>query len=86
MSNKIIGLSLPALHPGQAQIIHESKRFNAVCCGRRFGKTVLGMDRLIPSGLRRHNTRTLAGIKPDNAVYNADCRCIGGRTRAAFRP
>ena len=25
-------------------------------------------------------------LTPDNAVYNADCRCISGRTGAAFRP
>src|SRR5215469_11329187 len=51
MSNKTIELSLPAPHPGQLQIIRESRRFNVVCCGRRWGKTVLGMDRLIHPAL-----------------------------------
>jgi hypothetical protein len=27
------------------------KRFNAVCCGRRYGKTILGTNRLIPPAL-----------------------------------
>ncbi len=36
------------------------------------------------SGLRRHNTRTLAGIKPVNAVYNADGRGMDVRTGATF--
>lgn len=41
MSSKI-ELSLPAPHPGQLSIIQQSKRFNVVCCGRGWGKTVLG--------------------------------------------
>src|SRR5712692_307722 len=50
--SKTIGLHLPAPHPAQAKIIQESKRFNVVCCGRRWGKTVLGMDRLIHPALQ----------------------------------
>ncbi|MGH9593344.1 MAG: terminase large subunit domain-containing protein, partial [Bryobacteraceae bacterium] len=42
-----LNLNLPAPHPGQQQIIAEAKRFNVVCCGRRFGKTQLGVDRLV---------------------------------------
>lgn len=30
----------------------ESKRFNVVCCGRRWGKTQLGMDQLIHPALQ----------------------------------
>ena len=33
-------------------MIQEAKRFNVVCCGRRWGKTVLGMDRLIQPALQ----------------------------------
>lgn len=29
---------LPAPHPAQRRIIQEAKRFNVLCCGRRFGK------------------------------------------------
>src|SRR6266851_4563505 len=50
--SKIIGLNLPAPHSGQAKVIQQSKRFNVVCCGRRWGKTVLGMDRLIHPALQ----------------------------------
>lgn len=39
-----IELELPAHHPAQAQIVRESKRFNVVSCGRRFGKTLLGTE------------------------------------------
>ena len=52
MSNKRINLQLLALHPAQTQIVQEAKRYNVVCCGRRLGKTVLGMDRLIHMALQ----------------------------------
>lgn len=39
-------LTLPRPHPSQQTIIRESRRFNVVVCGRRFGKTTLGIDRL----------------------------------------
>ncbi len=32
-----------ALHDAQLQIINERERFNVVCCGRRFGKSRLGI-------------------------------------------
>lgn len=32
------------LHPGQAQVVAEAARFNVLNCGRRFGKTTLGLD------------------------------------------
>ena len=38
---------LPQPHPAQQQVIHEARRFNVVCCGRRWGKSTLGIDRLI---------------------------------------
>jgi phage terminase large subunit-like protein len=52
MSNRIIGLNLPTPHRAQAAIIQKAKRFNVICCGRRFGKTMLGMDRLIHPALQ----------------------------------
>lgn len=35
---------LPRRHVAQAQIVAEAQRFNVVQCGRRFGKTTLGVD------------------------------------------
>ena len=46
-----IELQLTALHPAQLEVTQQAKRFNVVCCGRRWGKTVLGMDRLIQPAL-----------------------------------
>ncbi len=40
-------LTLPRPHAGQAQVIREAKRFNVLNCGRRFGKTTLGIDRCV---------------------------------------
>lgn len=42
-----ITVDLPRPHSAQIKIIHESKRFNVLCCGRRFGKSQLGIDRAI---------------------------------------
>ena len=47
MSNvlpKRIELELPALHAGQQVVKNESRRFNVLNCGRRFGKTTLGIE------------------------------------------
>ena len=41
-----VSITLPRPHPAQAKILREAKRFNAVACGRRFGKTTLGLHRL----------------------------------------
>lgn len=47
-----IELKLPALHANQLKIKKEARRFNVVDCGRRFGKTTLGIDLAIEPALR----------------------------------
>lgn len=42
-----IEINLPALHPAQRTIKRDARRFNALRCGRRFGKNVLLQDVLI---------------------------------------
>lgn len=39
-------------HAGQQAVIAGAKRFNVLQCGRRFGKTALGLNRLIECALR----------------------------------
>lgn len=39
-----VTVELATLHPGQLQVVRESARFNVVCCGRRWGKSTLGVD------------------------------------------
>lgn len=45
---------LPQLHPGQESALSQSKRLNVLACGRRWGKTVLGMDIAIRAMLDGH--------------------------------
>ena len=45
-------LTLPVPHIAQYRIIDQAKRFQVVCCGRRWGKTTLGMNRLIHPALK----------------------------------
>ena len=45
-------LTLPKPHAAQQEVIDGSKRFNVLCCGRRWGKSELGMDRLIHPALQ----------------------------------
>ena len=45
-------LSLPRPHPAQYRVLQEQKRFNVLCCGRRFGKTTIAIDRLVRPALR----------------------------------
>jgi hypothetical protein len=40
-------IRVPRPHANQAAIVAEAGRFNVVNCGRRFGKTVMGIDRAI---------------------------------------
>ncbi len=44
-------ITLPSPHPGQTAILDTCTRFNVVACGRRFGKTTLGINRLIGPAL-----------------------------------
>jgi phage FluMu gp28-like protein len=50
---RTVRLSLPRPHPGQRKILDSCRRFNVIACGRRFGKTVLAMDRLVGPALHR---------------------------------
>jgi hypothetical protein len=42
-----VKIRLPVLHPGQEQVLAEARRFNVLCCGRRWGKSLFGIDRII---------------------------------------
>ncbi len=37
-------ITLSTLHPGQNRVKQEAKRFNVLCCGRRWGKSEFGVD------------------------------------------
>ncbi len=42
-----LAIDLHSLHPGQQRIRREARRFNVVSAGRRFGKTIFGLDLLV---------------------------------------
>lgn len=44
-------MTLPRPHPAQREVLRGARRWNAVACGRRWGKSVLGEDRLIGPAL-----------------------------------
>lgn len=45
-------LTLPRPHTAQQQVIEQAKRFNVLACGRRWGKSTLGIDRIIGTALQ----------------------------------
>ncbi len=47
-------LVLPNPHRAQRRLEREQKRFNAVCCGRRWGKTKYGINKLTEAALGGH--------------------------------
>jgi phage terminase large subunit-like protein len=53
---KTVTLTLPRLHRGQGKVVNEAKRFNVLACGRRFGKSTLGEDRIIHPALDGYPT------------------------------
>lgn len=44
-------VKLPRPHRGQRDILGGLRRFNVIACGRRFGKTILGTNRLVQTVL-----------------------------------
>jgi hypothetical protein len=46
-----IDIKLSKLHTGQEQVLKERKRFNVLCCGRRWGKSELATDILCDNAL-----------------------------------
>lgn len=46
-ASKNLTLTLQKRHPEQERVLNEARRFNVLACGRRWGKTHLGLDVLI---------------------------------------
>lgn len=55
-----ISLHLKDLHPGQIEILSGKKRFNTLCCGRRWGKTTLCEELLL--GPDEDNNGAISGF------------------------
>lgn len=49
-----VNIALPRPHAAQYRVLAGVRRFSVVCCGRRWGKTTLGIDRIVgPATLER---------------------------------
>ncbi len=46
-----VTLKLPRPHESQLSVLREHKRFNVLCCGRRWGKTTIAIERLVRPAL-----------------------------------
>jgi Terminase RNaseH-like domain len=55
-----IRVELPQPHPGQSIVLRDQKRFNVLACGRRWGKSVLGVDRIVEAALHGYPTAWFA--------------------------
>lgn len=51
MTTAELVVTRPTLHGAQAQVVREAQRFNVLQCGRRFGKTTLGVDVMLDPAL-----------------------------------
>lgn len=85
-----ITVSLPAPHAAQRQIIAESKRFSVLACGRRWGKTTLGIDRLVEPTLNGFPCAWLAPSYKSlseswREIQNALQPVVDGRNNAEHR-
>lgn len=51
---KTLTIDMPTLHVGQAKVVREAARFNVLECGRRFGKTALGINLIAETAIEGH--------------------------------
>lgn len=49
-----INITLNRPHAGQERVLNEARRFNVLCCGRRFGKSALAVNLLAEMALGGH--------------------------------
>ena len=64
-----VTLKLPRRHEAQQKVINEQKRFNVMACGRRFGKTTLGLDILISQPKGALDGYPVAWFAPTGKFY-----------------
>ena len=51
-----VQISLPNPHDAQRRVLAEAKRFNVLACGRRWGKSTIGIDRIVKPALEGYPT------------------------------
>ena len=63
-------VALKRLHEGQAHVKKTSKRFNVLACGRRWGKTTLGLDVLIDGAKGALEGYPVAWFAPNSKLFD----------------
>lgn len=82
--NREIVVRMDAPHSGQVDIVESSARFRVVCCGRRFGKTTLGINWLIEGARLGESCGWFAPNYPALVeVWDAVTAGLGGLVRSA---
>lgn len=83
MDREIV-VKVEAPHAGQVDIVESSARFRVVCCGRRFGKTTLGINWLIEGAQKGEACGWFAPNYPALVeVWDAVVYGLGGLIRSA---
>ena len=77
-----IVLTLPKRHAGQNQVIASKGRFNVLACGRRFGKTTLGLDVLVTEPKGALDGYPVAWFAPNSKLFDE----VWHEAKALLRP
>ncbi len=85
-----ITINLPSLHTAQRQVLSEARRFNVLACGRRWGKSTLGIDRIVKPALEGFPCGWFAPTFKLQAEAWRDLQdvlapVVSGRSNAEFR-
>lgn len=75
----VVEVRLPAMHPAQAQVARDRRRFNVLSCGRRWGKTTFATNRLLLPAL---HSQPVAWFSPTYKMMAEVWRDV----RQALRP
>jgi predicted phage terminase large subunit-like protein len=63
-------LRLPKRHAAQKQVVRDSRRWNVLSCGRRWGKTTLGLDVLVAEPGGALDGQPVAWFAPNSKLFN----------------
>jgi predicted phage terminase large subunit-like protein len=63
-------LRLPRRHPAQEQVVAGARRWNVLSCGRRWGKTTLGLDVLVAEPGGALDGQPVAWFAPNSKLFN----------------
>jgi hypothetical protein len=78
-----IEIILPKPHPAQRVLLREGRRFNVTACGRRWGKTLLGVRLLAKQALIGHSPT--AWMAPNYKLLDEAWREMKKRLQAVIR-